>query len=412
MVQNGLTADTTDATLRAMTKTPQQWREQTQRVRGGSFRTDLGEMGEPIFMTAAFAYDSAEEAEARFLGESEGYMYSRQENPTVRMLENRMAAMEGADVARATGTGMAAMTAALMAQLAAGDHVVGARALFGSCRYLLDSFLPRFGVETTIVDGRDLAAWKAAIRPNTKVLFLETPANPTLDICDIRALADLAHENGARLVVDNVFATPLLQKPIDLGADVVAYSTTKHIDGQGRTLGGMVLCDAEFDEEFLYPYYRHTGCAMAPFTAWVLLKSLETLSLRVNAMCDSAEALLAPLKAKVDDVRYPTDPGFAQSALAAKQMSRGGSMISFVLPGGQAQAFDFMNALKLIDISNNLGDSRSIATHPWTTTHKAVDPEERLALGITDGLIRFSVGLEDPDDLRDDLVQALDAAGL
>jgi len=400
-----MTGDTKDWTAKG-------WRDQTLRVRGGSARTNLGEMGEPIFMTSAFAYDTAEEAEARFLGESDGFMYSRQENPTVRMLETRMAVLEGVEVARATGTGMAAMTAALLSQLSAGDHAVGARALFGSCRYLMDSLLPRFGIATTVVDGRDLDAWKAAIRPETKVLFLETPANPTLDICDIQALADLAHENGARLVVDNVFATPVLQKPAAMGADIIAYSTTKHIDGQGRALGGMVLCDKAFDEEFLYPYYRHTGCIMSPFNAWVTLKSMETLDLRVNAMCDTAEGLLDVLKSRLDDVRYPTDASFAQSALASRQMTRGGTMITFVLPGGKAQAFRFLNALQLIDISNNLGDSRSIATHCWTTTHKAVPEEERLALGITDGLIRFSVGLEDVRDLRDDLDRALDVAGL
>lgn len=393
-------------------KSPENWRPATQLVRGGVLKTNFGEMGEPLFMTAAFAYDSAEEAESRFLGEAEGFMYSRQENPTVRMLENRMAILEGAEVGRATGTGMAAMTAALLSQLQAGDHAIGAKALFGSCRQLMDHFLPRYGIETTVVDGHDLSAWKAAIKPNTKILFAETPANPTLDLVDIAALADLAHENGAKLVIDNVFATPILQKPMELGADIVAYSLTKHVDGQGRVLGGMVLCDEAFDEEFLYPYYRHTGCAMAPFNAWVLLKSMETLDLRVHAMCDRAEMLASALADRLKDVRHPSLAHFKQRDLAFQQMKRGGTMITFVLPGGQEQAFRFLNALKIIDISNNLGDSRSIATHCWTTTHKAVPEEARLELGITPGLIRFSVGLEDSDDLRDDLMQALDAAGV
>ncbi|WP_417465614.1 O-succinylhomoserine sulfhydrylase [Kordiimonas sp.] len=388
------------------------WARQTQMVRAGSMRSDFGEMSEALFLTSAFSYENAEEAEARFDGRAEGFTYSRQTNPTVAMFEHRMAAIEGADVGRATGTGMAAMTAALLASLRAGDHVVGARALFGSCRWLMDEQLPRFGIETTVVDGTDLNAWKAAIKPNTKLFFTETPANPTLEIVDLRALADLAHNAGALLVVDNVFATPVLQRPMELGADIVAYSTTKHIDGQGRCLGGVVLCSKEFDEQHLYPFYRHTGCAMSPFNAWVMLKGLETLSLRVHAMCDNAEKVAASIAKRVADTRHPNLASFEQQNLALSQMERGGTMVVFELPGGREQAFAFMNALKIVDISNNLGDSRSIATHPWSTTHKALSEESRLELGITPGLIRFSVGLEDANDLVQDVNQALDAAGV
>ncbi|WP_286829327.1 MULTISPECIES: O-succinylhomoserine sulfhydrylase [Kordiimonas] len=388
------------------------WDRQTQMVRAGSMRSDFGEMSEAMFMTSAFTYETAEVAEARFDGRAEGFTYSRQTNPTVAMFEERMALLEGADVGRATGTGMAAMTASLMASLRAGDHVLAARALFGSCRWLLDTYLPRLGIETTVVDGTDLEAWKAGIKPNTKILFTETPANPTLEIVDIRALADLAHENGALLVVDNVFATPVLQRPMEMGADIVAYSTTKHIDGQGRCLGGIVLCSKEFDEEHLYAYYRHTGCAMSPFNAWVNLKSLETLSLRVHGMCDNAEKVAKAVADRVVDTRHPDLPNFKQQNLARAQMDRGGTMVVFELPGGRDQAFTFMNSLEIVDISNNLGDSRSIATHPWSTTHKALAEEDRLELGITPGLIRFSVGLENADDLVQDVMQALDKAGV
>ena len=386
------------------------WARQTQMVRAGSMRSELGEMSEALFLTSAFAYENAELAEARFDGRAEGFTYSRQTNPTVSMFEERMAVLEGADVARATGTGMAAMTASLLAGLSAGDHVVGARALFGSCRWLMDNLLPRYGIETTVVDGRNLEAWKAAVRPNTKVLFLETPANPTLEIVDLKAVADIAHNAGARLVVDNVFATPVLQRPMEQGADIVCYSTTKHIDGQGRCLGGVVLCDQKFDEDFLYPFYRHTGCAMSPFNAWVMLKGLETMSLRVNAMCDGAEIVADAIAARLDDVRHPGRSDFVQQDLAMQQMDRGGTMVACELPGGREQAFAFLNALEIFDISNNLGDSRSIATHPWSTTHKALPEEDRLELGITPGLLRISVGLEDPEDLVSDITQALDAA--
>lgn len=388
------------------------WSRKTQLVRGGVMRSDFDEMSEAMFMTSGFAYDSAEEAEGRFNGSREGFVYSRQENPTVKMFENRMAMLEGADIGRATTTGMAAMHAALFCQLRAGDHVVAAAALFGSNRWFMDELLPRFGVETTVVNGPDLGAWKAAIRPNTKVFFAETPANPTLELVDIRALADMAHDCGARLVIDNVFATPVLQRPLEQGADVVAYSTTKHVDGHGRCMGGIILCDKAFDEEHLYPFFRHTGSAISPFNAWVHLKSLETLDLRVNAMVDSAEIIAAALAERLSDVRHPSLPTFAQRALAERQMTRGGTMVTLSIPGGRDQAFKFMNALQIFDISNNLGDSRSIVTHNWSTTHKALPEETRLSLGINQGMIRMSVGLEDAGDLVADLMQALDQAGL
>lgn len=387
------------------------WSRQTQMVRAGSMRSNFDEMSEALFLTSGFAYENAEEAEARFDGRAEGFTYSRQTNPTVAMFEERMAVMEGAEVGRATGTGMAAMTASLLAGLKAGDHVVGARALFGSCRWLLDELLPRYGIETTLVDGRDLAAWKAAVQPNTRVFFLESPSNPTLEIIDLKAVADIAHNSGALLVVDNVFATPVLQRPMELGADIVCYSATKHIDGQGRCLGGIVLCDKKFDEDFLYPYYRHTGCAMSPFNAWVMLKGLETLGLRVHAMCDGAEAVAAAMATRMEDVRHPSLASFEQQNLALSQMDRGGTMVICQLPGGRDQAFEFLNALQIVDISNNLGDSRSIATHPWSTTHKALAEDQRLELGITPGLLRLSIGLEDPSDLIADINAALDKAG-
>ena len=391
-------------------KITSKWAKQTQMVRAGTMRSELGEMSEALYLTSGFSYENAEEAEARFDGKAEGFTYSRQSNPNLAMLESRMALLEGAEVGRATATGMAAMTASLLAQLRAGDHVLGARALFGSCRWLLDELLPRYGIETTVIDGTDLNAWKDAVRPNTKVFFLETPANPTLEIIDLKAVADIAHECGAKLVVDNVFATPVLQRPMELGADIVCYSTTKHIDGQGRCLGGMILCDKEWDEEVLFPFYRHTGCAMSPFNAWMMHKSLETLHLRVHAMCDNAEKVAVAIADKLDDVRHPCLDSFKQQNLALSQMDRGGTIVVFELPGGREQAFEFLNSLEIADISNNLGDSRSIATHPWSTTHKALTEETRMELGITPGLIRFSTGLEDVNDLIGDLVTALDKA--
>lgn len=383
------------------------WKPATQLVRGGGERSSFGEMSEAIFLTSGFAYEAAEQAAARFDGKEEGYTYTRQANPTTAAFEQRMALIEGAEAAVATASGMAAMAAALLGQVRAGDHVIGARALFGSCRWLLDELLPRYGVRTTIVDGGDLDAWKAAVRDETRLFFLETPANPTLDIIDIRAVANIAHDAGARLVVDNVFASPVLQKPLTLGADVVCYSATKHIDGQGRTLGGVILGSEQVIVEELGPYMRHTGPILSPFNAWLLLKSLETLDLRVHAMCDRAEALAETLSEAGVATVYPTLASFPQRDLAMRQMSRGGTIVTFTLPGGEAQAFRFMNALEIIDISNNLGDSRSIASHPWTTTHKALSPETRIEMGITPGMIRLSAGLEDRGDLAADLTRAL-----
>lgn len=389
------------------------WRLQTQLVRGGTLRSDQDETSEAIFMTSGFAYDSAEEVEARFNNEAPGFVYSRQENPTVSMFQERMALIEGAERCRATGTGMAAMSSALLCQLRAGDHLVASRALFGSCRYLVDTLLPQYGIETTAVDGRDLDAWQAAVRPNTRVFFLESPANPTLDVVDIAAVSEIAHGIGARVVVDNVFATPVLQKPLALGADIVCYSATKHIDGQGRAMGGAVLMTEEFDEELYYPFYRHTGPAMSPFNAWVLLKSLETLDLRIRRMCDNAAQIADAMAERLpESVRYPGRKDFSQYELAMAQMDAGGTMITFEAPGGKKQAFAILNALEIIDISNNIGDSRSIVTHPATTTHKALGEEVRAEMGITDGMIRLSVGLEDPQDLIEDLDRALTMAGV
>lgn len=389
----------------------QNWRPATQAIRGGTWRSDFGETSEALYLTSGFAYESAEEVAARFRGESQGFTYSRQSNPTLAMFEERMALLEGTETARGTATGMAAMTTALLCQLQAGDHVVGARAMFGSCRYLLDTLLPKYGIETTVVDGRDTEAWARARKPNTKVFFLETPANPTLDIVDLQAVCDIAHDAGAKVVVDNVFATPVLQKPLKFGADIVCYSATKHIDGQGRVLGGVICCDKQFDEEFLYPFYRHTGVAMAPFNAWVLLKGLETLDLRVRRMSENAAKVADFLAGRVPVLLYPGRPDFEQHNLAMKQMDGGGTILSFHLED-EAQAFAFLNSLELIDISNNIGDSRSLATHPASTTHKALAIEVQRELGITSGMIRLSVGLEDPLDLIEDLDRALKAVSL
>lgn len=394
---------------REITKT---WARQTQMVRAGTMRSNFDEMSEALFLTSGFAYESAEEAEGRFDGTREGFAYSRQSNPTVCMLEERLALLEGAERGRATATGMAAMSSAILCQVRAGDHVLASEALFGSNRWLMDELLPRYGVETTVVNGADLEAWKAETKPNTKVFFTETPANPTLEVVDIKAVADIAHAAGACLVVDNVFASPVLQRPMELGADVVCYSTTKHIDGQGRCLGGIVLSNAEFDDEHYYAYYRHLGIAMSPFNAWVTLKSVETLGIRVHAMCDNAEKVARAIAEKVIDTRHPILENFKDRDVLFSQMDRGGTMVVFDLPGGRDQAFKFLNALEIVDISNNLGDSRSIATHPWSTTHKALSEETRLSLGITKGLIRLSVGLEDGDDLVRDVLQALGVAGL
>jgi O-succinylhomoserine sulfhydrylase len=387
-------------------------RPATLAVRGGTNRTPFGETSEALFLNSGFVYESAEQAEARFKGEDGGFIYSRYGNPTVSIFEDRIAAIEGAEACFGTASGMAAVFASLLCQLKSGDHVVASRALFGSCHYIITQLLPRYGVETTLVDGPDIDQWQAAVKQNTRAVFFETPSNPTLQLIDIPAVAEIAHAVGARVVVDNVFATPLLQKPIPLGADVVVYSGTKHIDGQGRCLGGAILSTRSFIDDELQMFMRHTGPALSPFNAWVLLKGLETLELRVRQQC-AAAAQIADVLADhpaIDKVIYPTRSDFAQRELAAKQMQAGGTIVSFVVNGGKAPAFTAMNNLQLVDISNNLGDAKSLITHPATTTHRAVSPEERISTGISDGLVRLSVGLEDPLDLIDDLTRALDLA--
>ena len=383
----------------------------TRLVRGGLKRSAHGETSEAMYLTSGYAYDTPEIAEARFKGEDAGYVYSRFGNPTVAAFEERMALIEGAPVARATATGMAAVTAALLCHLKQGDHVVAARAMFGGCRYVIEDVLPRFGIASTLIDGRSLDAWRAAMRPNTKVLFLETPANPTLEIIDLRAVAEIAHRGSARLVVDNVFATPILQRPMEYGADIVVYSATKHIDGQGRCLGGAILCDEKFLKDHLQVFLRNTGPSLSPFNAWVLVKALETLDLRVRAMCEHAAAIADILarEKRITRVIYPGRPDHPQHALARTQMGLGGSIVTFEVAGGKAAAFDLARRLKLVDISNNLGDAKSLITHPATTTHFRLTPEARAELGVTDSMLRLSVGLEDPADIAEDLQQSLRA---
>lgn len=385
------------------------WALQSQLVHEGQLRSPHGETAEALYLTSGYVYDSAEQAAARFAEEEEGYIYSRFGNPSVRMFETRMMALEGAEDARATATGMAAVTAALMCQLQAGDHIVAARALFGSCRYVVETLLPRFGVGCSLVDGRDIEAWAAAITPQTKVLFLETPSNPLLEIVDMAAIATLAKQAGARLVVDNVFATPVLQRPGDFGADIIVYSATKHIDGQGRCLGGIVLGSADFVQGELAGFLRQTGPALSPFNAWVMLKSLETLTLRVDRHCDNAEKLAGFLADhdKIARLIYPGHESHPQYELAKKQMTRGGNLIAFDVVGGQAEAFRLANALQMAKISNNLGDAKTLITHPTTTTHAKLTPEAKAELGLTPASLRISIGLEDADDLIGDLQQAL-----
>lgn len=393
-------------------ETKKTWRQQTNLVRGGLKRSGHGETSEAIWLTSGYVYEDAEQARDRFAGDAEGYIYSRYGNPTVTMFEERLAQLEGAEACKATASGMAAVFAALLCQLKAGDHVVSSRVLFGSCHYIVHDLLPRYGIETTLVDGPDIEAWRAAVKDNTRCVFFETPANPTLECIDIKAVAEIAHAVGARVVVDNVFATPLLQKPLPLGADVIAYSATKHIDGQGRCLGGAILGTKEFIDEELIPFYRHTGPSMSPFNAWVLLKGLETLDLRVQRQCDNARKVADALVAhgKVAKVLYPELPDFPQHELAKSQMDRGGTVVAFEVKGGRDAAFLVLNGLELVDISNNLGDSKSLITHPATTTHQRFSEEERESAGITEGLVRLSVGLEDARDLIDDLTAALDGA--
>ncbi|MEJ8572559.1 O-succinylhomoserine sulfhydrylase [Microbaculum marinum] len=380
-------------------------------VHGGTARSGFGETSEAMFLNSGFVYDSAEAAEARFKGEAAGFIYSRYANPTVDMFEKRMALIEGAEAARGTASGMAAVTAALLCQLQAGDHVVASRALFGSCLYVVDELLPRYGVPCTLVDGTDLDQWKKAVRPETKVFFLESPTNPTLDVLDLKAIADIAHDAGARLVVDNVFATPLGQRPMKLGADVVVYSATKHVDGQGRCLGGVILSTEEFITTRLKDFYRHTGPSMSPFNAWVMLKGLETLALRVERHAASAARVadfLAGLPG-ITRVLYPGRADHPRHEIARRQMANGGPMVAFEVEGGKQGAFRVADAFRIIKISNNLGDSKSLVTHPATTTHQRLTPEARAALGIGDGLLRLSVGLEDPRDIENDLARGLAA---
>ncbi len=389
-------------------------RPATQLVHGATMRSQFNEMSEALYLTQGYAYESMEVAEERFKGTSPGFIYSRYSNPTVAMFEERMAMLEGAEAARATASGMAAVTAALMGQVRAGDHVVAARALFGSCLYVIEDLLPRFGVASTLVDGSDLDQWRAAMRPETKVCFMESPTNPSLEVYDIAAVAEIAHRGGATLVVDNVFATPMLQRPLALGADVVTYSATKHVDGHGRCLGGIVLCSQALMDLHFHNYLRQTGPSLSPFNAWVMLKSLESLPVRVAHQCKSA-ALIADYLADhpaIGRVIYPGRADHPQAALVARQMTGGSTLVSFDVVGGKAAAFRFANALAIIKISNNLGDAKSIITHPATTTHQRLTPEARAAMGINDGMLRLSVGLEDPQDLVDDIGAALMARGV
>jgi len=388
------------------------WRTQTLAVRGGQIRTPFQETAEALFMTSGYAYETPEEPEARFKGEAEGYTYTRYGNPTVSMFEARMAALEGAPCARATASGMAAVSATFLSALRQGDHVVAAKAMFGACRYVVEDILPRFGIANTIVDGTDVEQWQRAVTPKTKFLFLETPANPTLAICDLKALAKIADQAGARLVVDNAFASPALQRPMAFGAHIVIHSSTKYIDGQGRAMGGVILCHEDFLKEYLQIFLRNTGPIISPFNAWLHLKSLETLAMRMRAHCENATKVADFLAGQknVRRVLYPFRDDHPQHSLARAQMDGGGGIVTFEVDGGKQGAFAVARALKLIDISNNLGDAKSLLTHPATTTHQRLSPEARADLGVSDGMLRIAVGLEDPEDLCEDLEQALHAA--
>jgi O-succinylhomoserine sulfhydrylase len=383
-------------------------------VHAGTKRSQWGETAEALFLTSGFVYDSAEQAEATFAGSVEHYQYSRFGNPTVAMLEARLAAMEGAEACRATATGMAAVHAAMLSQLKTGDRLVASRALFGSCHWIVSTLLPRYGILTEFVDGADLGAWRAALARPASMVLLETPSNPMLDVIDLRAVCRLAHDAGALVVVDNVFATPLLQRPIEFGADIVVYSATKHMDGQGRVLGGAVLGRKDWVDSTLQPFIRNTGPALSPFNAWVVLKGLETLSLRVDAACRSAVLIADALAARPEVARvwYPARADHPQHELAMAQMTQGGTLVTFELRGGKAGAFAMLNALRLVAVSNNLGDSKSLVTHPATTTHMRIGPEERAKLGISDGVVRLSVGLESASDLIADLCRALEQVPL
>jgi O-succinylhomoserine sulfhydrylase len=385
------------------------WRPATKLVHGGTLRSQFGETSEAIFLTQGFVYETSEAAEARFKGEDEGFIYARYGSPTNDMFEKRMCMLEGAEDARATASGMAAVSAAILCQLKAGDHIVAARALFGSCRWVVETLAPRYGIECTLIDGKNLENWEKAVRPNTKVFFLESPTNPTLEVVDLIGVAKLANQIGAKVVVDNVFATPLFQKPLELGAHIVVYSATKHIDGQGRCLGGVVLSDKEWIMGNLHDYFRHSGPAMSPFNAWVLLKGLETMALRIKQQTESAARVadfLAGHKA-VAKVIYPGRKDHPQADIIAKQMTGGSTLVAFELKGGKSASFAVQNALEIVKISNNLGDAKSLITHPATTTHKNLTEEARAELGISDGLLRLSAGIEDGDDLIEDFDRAL-----
>jgi O-succinylhomoserine sulfhydrylase len=388
------------------------WRAATNLVRGGTNRSNFAETSEGIFLTSGFVYETAEQARRAFKGEEDRYIYSRFSNPTVGMFEERMALLENAKACRATGTGMAAVNAALTASVKAGDRLVASKALFGSCDYICRELLPRFGVETTMVNGTDLGEWEAALNKPTAAVFMETPSNPQMDIIDLESVSKLAHKVGARVIVDNVLATPVLQRPLEFGADVVVYSSTKHIDGQGRAMGGCVLTnDLKWSEGDLKQFMRHTGPSLSPFNAWVHLKSLETLEIRVQHHCRSAQKVAEFLEGQkiIKKVLFPGLESHPQYALAQKQMSGPGTVICFELEGDIDRTFRFMNAMNLIDISNNLGDSKSLLTHPATTTHQRLAPEGRVEVGITDSLVRLSVGLEAVEDIIEDLDQALKA---
>ena len=393
-------------------KATTRYRPETRLVHGGTLRSQFGETSEALFLTQGYVYDSAEQCEARFKGQDPGFIYSRYSNPTIAMFERRMIELEGAEAARSTATGMAAVTTAILAPLRAGDHVVASKALFGSCLYVVQDLLPRYGIETTLVDGFDLDQWQRALRPNTKSFFLESPTNPTLDVLDISAIAEIAHAGGARLIVDNVFATPIWQSPLALGADVVVYSATKHIDGQGRCLGGVILSSEAFIAEHIHNFMRQTGPSMSPFNAWILLKGLETLAVRVRAQTETAAKVANALAEhpKVSRLIYPGRADHPQAALVKKQMRAGSTLIGFEVKGGKAGAFRCLNALQISRISNNLGDAKSLVTHPATTTHQRLTPEARSELGISEGFIRFSAGLEHADDLIEDFEQALERA--
>ena len=388
------------------------WRPATQAIRSGTMRSEFGETSEALFLTSGYSYDCAEDAAARFAGEQDGMTYSRLQNPTVRMLEERIAIMEGAEACRATASGMAAMTAALLCQLKAGDHVVASRALFGSCRWLTDSLLPKFGIETTVIDGREIENWEQAITPKTKVFFFETPANPTMEVIDLRSVCSLARAKGIVSVVDNAFATNMLQRPMEYGADVVAYSATKMMDGQGRVLAGAVCGTEEFIEGPLLAFIRNTGPTLSAFNAWVVLKGLETLDLRIRRQSGNALEVGKFLEQRVEKVLLPGLPSHPQHNLAMSQMEAAGPIFSLYVGGGRARAHALLNALKLIDISNNIGDSRSLMCHPASTTHYGLAEESRLEIGITEDMLRINVGLEDPIDLIEDLDQALSSVGL